>query len=275
MSASPCQFLARSPEAYRLTDAGEQVPAIVWLCEHADQQPARYSDLPVWIQRAAIAGAGVDPIHDCAGCACFERAPAIELSAEERKFARHALGLPNERGQSYRNRYYAAPGSHRHDIWAAIVGKGGATQHADGNISRPCDLFVLTERGAIAALLPGERLCSEDFPSEVSTLLARALPADLIATAAAIVAAFPPGTPSPDDVRHELAKAMLAERHRCAEACRAAATAWNETADRAGRGKHPSAYGWRERALAKAETANNLADDILRGQRVAILEASR
>jgi hypothetical protein len=86
------------------------------------------------------------------------------MSPKQRELARHALGLPNERGQSYRNRYYAGPGHHAYEHWRAMIEAGDADRQARG----ASDLFWLTDKGARAALDKGERLCPEDFPAPAS-----------------------------------------------------------------------------------------------------------
>ena len=85
------------------------------------------------------------------------------MTPDQRKLARHALGLdnPDAKGQSYRNRYYASVGHPAWDNWHAMVGAGSA--NADDQSTTT--LFSLTRAGAIAALDPGETLDPEDFPA--------------------------------------------------------------------------------------------------------------
>jgi hypothetical protein len=84
----------------------------------------------------------------------------VKLTEAQKKTARHALGLPNIRKRSYRNRYVADP---RHELWNGMVKAGFATvQH---NWSGMSSLYALTRNGAEAALETGERLCPEDFPA--------------------------------------------------------------------------------------------------------------
>jgi hypothetical protein len=85
------------------------------------------------------------------------------LSPYQVDLARHALGLPNERGRSYRNRFCCGPGHADYEDWRAMVVAGAARQFpltARGGDS----LFVLTEPAARAALQSGETLDAEDFP---------------------------------------------------------------------------------------------------------------
>jgi hypothetical protein len=85
----------------------------------------------------------------------------ISLSNREKALARHALGLPNQWGQSYRNRFVAANAPGDYDVWLSLKGKGAAgSMVADAGKTR----FWLTFEGAKAALESGERLDPEDFP---------------------------------------------------------------------------------------------------------------
>jgi hypothetical protein len=88
---------------------------------------------------------------------------ALALSARQVDLARHALGLPNERRRSYRNRFCCGPGHADYEEWRAMVIAGAARQFpltARGRDS----LFALTETGARITLRPGEALDDEDFP---------------------------------------------------------------------------------------------------------------
>lgn len=81
--------------------------------------------------------------------------------------ARHALGLPNKRRQSYRNHFVAGLGHDDYADWMAMVAAGLAWRR-DGSKSQLTggdDLFRLTRAGAEAALAPRERLDPEDFPT--------------------------------------------------------------------------------------------------------------
>ena len=86
------------------------------------------------------------------------------MSLLERRLARHALGLPNFRGRSYRNRFVVsyAPGR-TYPAWDRMVDKGWAEQSARV-IGGTC-WFWLTREGAELALDPGETLDPEDFPA--------------------------------------------------------------------------------------------------------------
>jgi len=86
------------------------------------------------------------------------------MTPTQRLLARHALGLPNRRKRSYRNRYVAAyiPGG-EFDQWSAMESAGWAERGA----FRPdrTARFWLTPEGARLALEPGESLDPEDFPT--------------------------------------------------------------------------------------------------------------
>ena len=93
------------------------------------------------------------------------------MSPNQRKLARHALGLPNARGISYRNRYVAvrrsaySPGVY--DEWSKMV-EAGLAERASAMLGSQ-GRWWLTPEGAQMALDPGERLCPEDFPHEGET----------------------------------------------------------------------------------------------------------
>lgn len=85
------------------------------------------------------------------------------LTAEQRGLARHALGLPNKRKQSYRNYFVTGEGSTDHPHWVAMAEAGFARRRKALRIYGGDDLFRLTKEGATAALDKGERLDPEDF----------------------------------------------------------------------------------------------------------------
>ncbi|MDE5451360.1 hypothetical protein GWE18_00520 [Bradyrhizobium sp. CSA112] len=83
------------------------------------------------------------------------------MTTEQIAMARHALGLPNESGQSYRNRYFTSCGSAVEREWDELVKDGmAAREKGGGKLAH----FYLTEAGARAALARGETLDPEDFP---------------------------------------------------------------------------------------------------------------
>ena len=88
----------------------------------------------------------------------------IAFTKQQRDLARHALGLPNRRKQSYRNSFITGPGSIDYDAWMAMVGMRAAVQHAGSPLTGGDPCFVLTRGGAEMALNDGEKLDPEDFP---------------------------------------------------------------------------------------------------------------
>lgn len=85
----------------------------------------------------------------------------MSMTTEQVAMARAALGLPNESGQSYRNRYFAACGSVTEREWEDLVKVGlAAREKGGGKLSH----FYLTDAGAQLVLALGETLDPEDFP---------------------------------------------------------------------------------------------------------------
>lgn len=97
------------------------------------------------------------------------------MTNDQKNLARHALGLPNKRHQSYRNRFVTGTGSDDWGAWDDMVAKGFAWRRKGSPLTGGDDLFRLTREGATAALIPGEKLCPEDFPN---TPQVRAVKAD-------------------------------------------------------------------------------------------------
>lgn len=86
-----------------------------------------------------------------------------DMTQEQRDLARHALGLPNGKRRSHRNRFATGEGPDN-DAWRAMVDAGLAKMRAGVEWMGGMDAFWLTSAGANAALDPGETLCPEDFP---------------------------------------------------------------------------------------------------------------
>lgn len=84
------------------------------------------------------------------------------MTPEQRRLARHALGLPNPDRRSYRNRFCAGRGGPQDRDWRAITNAGFAWRWPWGWSGG--DFYALTRAGAEAALDRGERLDPEDFP---------------------------------------------------------------------------------------------------------------
>ena len=88
------------------------------------------------------------------------------MTPTQRRLARLALGLPNPKCISYRNRFIGAVGSYDHEIWTGMCKAGLALSRAEPLTARvKASRFWLTPAGALAALNPGETLCPEDFPA--------------------------------------------------------------------------------------------------------------
>lgn len=88
------------------------------------------------------------------------------MTPEQRLLARHALGLPNDRNRSYRNRFFTAIYGDTRNRWVEMVEAGWAEVQPVGIVpdERHRFLFSLTTAGALLALDAGESLCQEDFP---------------------------------------------------------------------------------------------------------------
>ncbi len=85
------------------------------------------------------------------------------MTPRQLDLARHALGLPNKRRQSYRNHFVTGDWSVDYGDWQAMVAAGLARRRAGNALTGGDDLFWLTKEGATAALKRGERLDPEDF----------------------------------------------------------------------------------------------------------------
>ena len=85
------------------------------------------------------------------------------MTPAQRELARHALGLPNANGKSFRNRYFTPAHGHVTEQWREMVAAGEAEGGTPAR--RMATIFFrLTRKGAEQALDPGECLCFEDFP---------------------------------------------------------------------------------------------------------------
>ncbi len=84
-----------------------------------------------------------------------------EMNTNQREMARHALGFPNKKNESYRNHFCIGPGGDGYEDWLDLVSKGLAvrrtSQHHGGD-----DLFYLTLTGALMVRTDKEHLSSED-----------------------------------------------------------------------------------------------------------------
>ena len=88
------------------------------------------------------------------------------MTPEQKKLARHALGLDNPGVKvSYRNRYFTSKTSTYpdiHSIWLDMVDKGWAGIRSNLK-ENPYTHFFLTLKGAKLALNKGESLDEKDF----------------------------------------------------------------------------------------------------------------
>jgi hypothetical protein len=95
----------------------------------------------------------------------------LELTARQIDLARHALGLPNKRKKSFRNRFVADADHSDYDEWMTMVAMGAAKRVDASRVPfGGDDLFYLTMPGAHAARKRGEVLCLEDFPREPNSI---------------------------------------------------------------------------------------------------------
>lgn len=78
--------------------------------------------------------------------------------------ARHALGLPNQRGQTFRNRFIVMKDHANWFHWRLMQDAGLAGCHENSITTPGADIFFLTRAGAEAAKEADETLCPEDFP---------------------------------------------------------------------------------------------------------------
>jgi hypothetical protein len=92
------------------------------------------------------------------------------MTPEQLRMARHALGLPNERSTSYRNRYYVPIGTQAERDWDDLVTQGLAARAANRETQV---MFGLTTAGAQYAIEPDEKLDREDFPNSSGKAMPR------------------------------------------------------------------------------------------------------
>jgi hypothetical protein len=85
------------------------------------------------------------------------------MTPHQRELARHALGLPNKKRASYRNRFATDAGPDN-EAWRRMVDADLAKMRPGVEWMGGMDAFWLTTKGAEMALYPDERLSTEDFP---------------------------------------------------------------------------------------------------------------
>jgi hypothetical protein len=83
------------------------------------------------------------------------------MTSEQRKLARHALGLPNKLNTSYRNHYCIGRGGDGYEEWEAMVAAGEAVRRTGPHWGGD-DMFHLTLKGGLAARDAKEHLSREE-----------------------------------------------------------------------------------------------------------------
>lgn len=84
------------------------------------------------------------------------------LTDRQRELARHALGFPNARNQSYRNHFCVPAGCDDHAEWEKMVTAGYAVKRSPSDLTGGDDLFHMTIKGALLARNTEEHLSPED-----------------------------------------------------------------------------------------------------------------
>jgi hypothetical protein len=83
------------------------------------------------------------------------------MTDKQIQLARHALGLPNKKNTSYRNRYCIGVGCDGYEEWEAMVAQGDAIKRT-GPLWGGDDMFHLTLKGALAVREPKEHISRDD-----------------------------------------------------------------------------------------------------------------
>lgn len=83
------------------------------------------------------------------------------MTPDQIELARHALGFPNKKNTSYRNRFCCGPGHGAWNDWNDMVENGYAVRR-DGPMWGGDSMFFLTLKGALLARLPKEHLSQEE-----------------------------------------------------------------------------------------------------------------
>jgi hypothetical protein len=84
------------------------------------------------------------------------------MTERQKQLARHALGLPNKKNETYRNHFCIGKGGDGYTDWEDLVSNGLAVKRSGGKIYDGDDFFYLTLEGARAVLLPKEHISRED-----------------------------------------------------------------------------------------------------------------
>jgi hypothetical protein len=99
---------------------------------------------------------GVFTAHEhCSKCDPWPMTPS------QRELARHALGFPNKKNTSYRNRFCAGMDHPAWGNWQNMVSEGYAIRR-DGPLWGGDSMFYLTLKGALLARDAKEHLSPED-----------------------------------------------------------------------------------------------------------------
>lgn len=81
------------------------------------------------------------------------------MTPKQIELARHALGLPNDRNESYRNHFCTT----RTDAdWTAMVEQGDAVMRESQMLDKEHVYFHMTLQGALAVRGPKEHISRED-----------------------------------------------------------------------------------------------------------------
>ena len=83
------------------------------------------------------------------------------MTEKQIMLARHALGFPNKRNTSYRNRFCTGPGCDDYAEWKAMVAQGDAVERT-GPLWGGNSMFMLTLLAALAVRGPKEHISRED-----------------------------------------------------------------------------------------------------------------
>ena len=83
------------------------------------------------------------------------------MTPRQRELARHALGFPNKKNESYRNHFCIGEGGDGYEDWEDLVAKGLAVKRTSGPWAGDC-MFHLTLKGALTVREREEHLSRED-----------------------------------------------------------------------------------------------------------------
>ena len=84
------------------------------------------------------------------------------MTETQRRLARHALGFPNKKNESYRNGFCAGTGHDDYLEWRKMVEEGYAKEFLGNELTGGDSLFVLTLKGGLEARDEKEHLSREE-----------------------------------------------------------------------------------------------------------------